>query len=127
LLDTNVVIWLSSEPTVVHAKTLDMLGADSTGLVLSAVVPWEASIKWGTDKLTLPGHPKEWVAQVVREFGAEHLPISHAHATEVAELPDHHRDPFDRMLIAQAQVEGLPIVTADRSFGRYDVEVIAAR
>jgi PIN domain nuclease of toxin-antitoxin system len=55
------------------------------------------------------------------------LPVRLDHATQVADLPDHHRDPFDRLLIAQAQVEGMPIVTADRSFGAYDVEVVAAR
>jgi PIN domain nuclease of toxin-antitoxin system len=64
---------------------------------------------------------------MIREFGAEVLPVTFEHAVQVADLPDHHRDPFDRLLIAQAQVEGMPIVTADRRFGAYDVEVIAAR
>jgi len=127
LLDTNVVIWLASEPALVRAETLQMLGDVGTGLVLSAVVPWEVSIKWSAGKLTLPEHPKAWVARLVREFGVEPLPVGYAHAVEVAELPDHHRDPFDRLLIAQAHVEGLPIVTADRSFERYGVDVIAAR
>jgi PIN domain nuclease of toxin-antitoxin system len=127
LLDTNVVIWLAAEPSVVRAETLDLLSDDSTGLVLSAVVAWEVSIKWGAGKLVLPQHPKEWVTWLAREFGVEPLPVSYAHAVEVAELPEHHRDPFDRLLIAQAQVEGLPIVTADRSFGRYEVDVIPAR
>lgn len=77
------------------------------------------SIKWAAGKLTLPERPKEWILRLAREFGVEPLPVSYAHAVEVAELPDHHRDPFDRLLIDQAQVEGLSIVTADCSFARY--------
>jgi PIN domain nuclease of toxin-antitoxin system len=64
---------------------------------------------------------------MVREFGAEVLPVTLNHAVAVAELPDHHRDPFDRLLIAQATVERLPIVTSDSSFAAYDVDVVTAR
>jgi PIN domain nuclease of toxin-antitoxin system len=90
-------------------------------------VLWEVAIKWRTGKLRLPEHPRLWVARLAREFGAEVLPVTVAHVVQVADLPDHHRDPFDRLLIAQAQVEGIPIVTADASFARYDVDVITAR
>lgn len=127
LLDTNVVIWLASNVNRLGAEAIELLGHDATVLVLSSVVPWEVSIKWRTGRLTLPSHPREWSARLVREFGVEALMVTQAHAVQVADLPDHHGDPFDRLLIAQAQVEGIPIVTADRSFARYDVEVIAAR
>lgn len=128
LLDTNVVIWLAADVGSVRPDTLELLGADETTLVLSAVVPWEVAIKWRSGKLVIDdAHPADWVSRVAREFGAIGMSISQEHAVRVADLPDHHNDPFDRLLIAQAQVEGVPIVTADWSFSRYDVEVIAAR
>lgn len=126
LLDTNVVLDLSLDATTLRPEVVEQLSADSTGLVVSVISPWEIAVKWRIGKLPLPEHPREWTARMVREFGAEVLPVSLAHMVSVADLPDHHRDPFDRLLIAQAQVEGIPIVTADRSFSRYDVEVIAA-
>jgi len=127
LLDTNVALWLAEDPNLLEADVVDLLGADSTILMLSAIVPWEVAIKWRTGKLRLAQHPREWAKRVAEEFGIEPLPIAARHVTEVADLPDHHKDPFDRMLIAQAQVEQMPIVTADRSFAKYDVEVIPAR
>jgi len=127
LLDTNVVIDLARSPEVLRVETLERLGSDATTLVLPVVAAWEISIKWRLGKLRLPDHPNRWVPQAVRSFGAEVLVASLEHVTRVADLPDHHKDPFDRLLIAQAQVEGIPIVTADRSFAAYDVEVITAR
>lgn len=127
LLDTNVVIWLVDAPETLRAEVVHQLAADETSLVVSVIAPWEIAIKWRTGRLTLPDHPRFWASRMIRELGAEVLPVTLDHATQVADLPDHHRDPFDRLLIAQAQVEGIPIVTADRSFGAYDVEVIPAR
>ncbi|MGH3569651.1 MAG: type II toxin-antitoxin system VapC family toxin [Pseudonocardia sp.] len=118
---------MAEDPTVLRSDVIELLQADSTTLVRSAVVPWEAAIKWRSGKLTLPEHPRDWTARLVREFGTEALPVTHAHVVQVADLPDHHGDPFDRLLIAQAQVDGIPIVTGNGSFTRYDVEVIAAR
>ncbi len=108
-------------------EVVDQLAADATILIISTVSPWEIAIKWRTGRLPLPEHPRPWFARLVREFGAQILPITQEHVVHVADLPDHHDDPFDRLLIAQAQVERMPIVTADRSFAKYDVEVIAAR
>lgn len=127
LLDTNVALWLADDPALARPDTLDLLTADTSELVLSAVVPWEIAIKWRSGKLTLPEHPRSWVQRLGREFGTQSLPITSAHVTEVADLPDHHRDPFDRLLIAQARAEGMAVVTADEVFTRYGVEVIAAR
>jgi PIN domain nuclease of toxin-antitoxin system len=128
LLDTNVVVWLAADPDTVRPETLDLLREDATTLVLSTVVPWEVAIKWRLGKLVIDdGNPADWMARVGREFGVQALPISYAHALRVADLPDHHNDPFDRLLIAQSLVEDMPVVTGDRSFARYDVEVIAAR
>jgi PIN domain nuclease of toxin-antitoxin system len=127
LVDTNVAIWLADAPDMLRPRVLTDLGSDRTELVVSVIVAWEVAIKWRTGRLTLPGHPRDWMRRLVAEFGAELLPITLDHAVRVADLPDHHRDPFDRLLIAQAQVEDMAIVTADRSFTAYDVQVIPAR
>jgi PIN domain nuclease of toxin-antitoxin system len=127
LLDTNAALWLAEDPALVDASTVELLREDRVELLLSTVVPWEVAVKFRAGKLELPGPPREWAERAVREFGAAVLPVRLEHAVRVADLPDHHRDPFDRLLIAQAQVEGVPIVTADDVFARYDVEVIPAR
>lgn len=127
LLDTNVAIWMATEPALLRTQALDLVLDDETTLLLSAVTPWEIVIKWAIGKLELPEHPRDWVARLSHELAVKALPISQSHAVQVADLPEHHRDPFDRLLIAQAQVEGIPIVTADSSFARYDVAIVAAR
>lgn len=126
LLDTNVVLRLADDPTALRRDTVDLLAAESTRLVLSSVVPWEIAIKWRSGKLTLPEHPRDWVRRMAREFGVEAMPVTQSHVTEVADLPDHHRDPFDRLLIAQAVWERCAVVTTDEVFGRYGVEVVPA-
>ena len=127
LLDANVILAWSLSRGSLRPEVDDLLMAPGTVRVLSVVSPWEIAIKWRTGRLPLPGHPHDWVADVMRELVLDPLPVTLAHVLQVADLPDHHGDPFDRLLIAQAQVEGIPIVTADRSFARYDVEVINAR
>lgn len=95
-------------------------------MVVSVVVAWEISIKAALNRMPeLKGlTPEEYVPSRMRGYDFEPLSIAFAHAFRVAHLPSIHRDPFDRMLIAQAQVEGLPIVTSDANIARYDVEVI---
>jgi PIN domain nuclease of toxin-antitoxin system len=127
LLDANVVLALAENPARLRPEVVDMLAADATQMVISTVTPWEIAIKWQVGKLPLPDHPSRFFARLLREFGADVLPVALSHVVHVADLQAHHGDPFDRLLIAQAQVEGLPIVTADRSFGRYEVDVIPAR
>lgn len=127
LLDTNVMLMWALDREAILPDVDRLLMDQATVRIASVVSPWEISIKWRTGKLTLPTHPKEWVRVVERELALDVLPVTLRHAVQVADLPDHHRDPFDRLLIAQAQVEKMPIVTADRSFAPYDVEVIAAR
>jgi len=127
LLDTNVALWLAGDPASVRADTLDLLGESATELLLSAVISWEIAIKWRLGKLALPEHPRSWMPRLARELGARTLPITQSHTVEVADLPDHHRDPFDRLIIAQALVERCAVVTADPVFARYGIEVIPAR
>lgn len=86
----------------------------------------ENFIKHALGKLTLPEPPVEYISRLVTSTGITPLPMYHRRALHVATLPPHHTDPFDRLLIAQAQLEALPVLTADKVFRKYGVETIAA-
>lgn len=92
-------------------------------LLLSAASTWEISIKYALGKLPLPVPPTTYVPSRMKSSGTTGLPIEHVHALHVSTLPDHHRDPFDRLLIAQAQVEKLTVLSADRQFERYQIDL----
>lgn len=126
LLDTQCWLWMLMAPERFTATTRALLVAPENELYLSAASSWEIAIKYALGKLRLPGLPGEVVPGLMARSGVVPLPVHHAHALHVAQLPPHHRDPFDRLLVAQAQLEGLPILTADRSFRPYEVEVLKA-
>jgi PIN domain nuclease of toxin-antitoxin system len=127
LLDTHVWLWLRTRPERVGDAALRLVEDPDTEMHLSAASAWEIAIKYSLGKLPLPDPPAEYVAQRMSTSGVLALAIDHAHAVRVATLPLHHRDPFDRLLIAQAQVERMPLLTADPAFAAYDVEVVPAR
>jgi PIN domain nuclease of toxin-antitoxin system len=102
------------------------INKDAEELLLSAASAWEISIKWNLGKLVLPAPPAEFVPEHLAATKTYPLAVQHSHALRVAILPQHHADPFDRMLIAQAQVERVPILTGDKQFSAYDVEIIPA-
>jgi PIN domain nuclease of toxin-antitoxin system len=119
LLDTHTVLWwLAGDPLAPEAA--ERIADPRRLVVLSAASVWEIAIKSAAGKLRadddLIGH--------LEASGFEPLPISWHHAERAGSLPPHHRDPFDRMLIAQAQIEGLTIVSRDRAFAAYDVAVL---
>ena len=124
LVDTQCWLWLTSAPERFSTQTLRQIGAPETELYFSAASAWEIAIRYGLGKLRLPERPGEYVANYLRQTRTTTLPISVEHASHVAELPPHHRDPFDRLLVAQAVLERLPILTADAQIGKYDVELI---
>lgn len=126
LLDTHVWLWLQSEPSRIRPPLLERLGDPHNTLLLSAASSWEIAIKFALGKLPLPEQPSVYVPRRMQSSGTVALPISHGHALRVAELPMHHADPFDRLLVAQAQHEDLPIVTADAALKPYDVKLIKA-
>jgi PIN domain nuclease of toxin-antitoxin system len=107
-------------------STVELLDSTEHELLLSAASSWEISIKYALGKLRLPEPPFEYVPDRMTESGVTGLPVEHRHALTVAGLPPHHRDPFDRILIAQAMVESLAILTADPQLSRYEVDVIDA-
>jgi PIN domain nuclease of toxin-antitoxin system len=123
LLDTHIFLWLQTEPERVgaHLATVEEAG---TELLVSAVVAWEIAIKSGLGRLPLPDAPERYVPERVRLIDGRAVPIEHEHALAVASLPPLHRDPFDRLLVAQAGGLGVPILTADPEVAQYPVDSI---
>lgn len=122
LLDSHVALWwLEDNPSLGSQCRAVIANADEA--FFSAVTPWELGIKRALGKLTMP----DGLVKALDEGGFVPLAISAAHAELASALSAHHRDPFDRMLIAQAQLESLAIVTADDTFRQYDVERVDAR
>ncbi|MEM8903125.1 MAG: type II toxin-antitoxin system VapC family toxin [Actinomycetota bacterium] len=117
LLDTHVVLWLLSSSRRVPPEVVADCVDPRNEVAVSAVVPWEVAIKRARGKLQAPPD----LVDMIGRAGLTPLPISLEHGAAVEALPPLHRDPFDRMLIAQAQVERLTLVTADRRLGDYEV------
>lgn len=121
LLDTHLVLWaMGGENSRISKKGLAALGSKEFEPIVSAVAFWEVAIKRALGKLDAPAD----LLPQIEGAGVELLPVTPRHADLVASLPLHHRDPFDRMLVAQAMSEGLPVVTDDEVLRRYDIEVI---
>lgn len=124
LLDTQCWLWWLVSPEKLSPAALATLADAGNTLLLSAASSWEIAIKHSLGKLPLPEPPEQFVPSRMARDGITPLAVQHVHALRVAALPLHHRDPFDRILIAQAQLEGIPVMTADPVFGRYEVEII---
>ena len=121
LVDTNVVIWmLAGNRGRVSKVARRALGDESRSLFVSAVTIWEIATKRSLNKLRAPDG---WAGSL-QAIGLEPLPVTALHAEAVEHLPWHHRDPFDRLLIAQARVEEMALVSADEQLSAYDVDVI---
>jgi PIN domain nuclease of toxin-antitoxin system len=121
LLDTHIVLWqLSGEKSL--SDPVREAVSDADDLLFSAVSFAEIGVKVAAGKLVVPAG----LSKVVETSGLRVLNLSAAHCLAVAELPMHHRDPFDRLLIAQALTEGLGLVTADRRFAEYSIRVVYA-
>jgi len=126
LLDTQCWLWMSLSPDRLSANARSLLEDEEHELHLSIASAWEIAIKHALGKLRLPDPPASYVPSRLEAMRVRSLPIALEHALHVATLPLHHRDPFDRVLIAQAQVEDLSILTADPRFAAYNVTTIAA-
>lgn len=123
LLDTRVFLWLLSEPERI-GDHLPSLEDPANDLFLSAASSWEIAIKVALGRLTLPDQPRRYVPERMNSAGVQPLAVEHSHALAVAELPMLHRDPFDRVLVAQARHLALTIVTADSAVAQYEVASI---
>jgi PIN domain nuclease of toxin-antitoxin system len=124
LLDTQCWLWWLVSPEKLSPSALDQLADGENTLLLSAASSWEIAIKYALGKLPLPEPPETFVPSRIARDGVTPLPVEHTHALRVSALPLHHRDPFDRLIIAQAQIEAVPVMTVDPVFLRYGVEVI---
>jgi PIN domain nuclease of toxin-antitoxin system len=111
---------MAGEASRISKKALAALGSEEFDPLVSAVTMWEVAIKRRLGKLEAPA---DLLPQLERA-GVELLPVTARHADLVGSLPLHHRDPFDRLLVAQAALEGVPLVSSDRSLRRYDIEVL---
>lgn len=126
LLDTHAFLWLTLTPERLSSDASSFIQAGEHELCLSIASAWEIAIKYSRGRLCLPEPPSTYVPTRLKALRILSLPIEQAHALHVSTLPPHHRDPFDRLLIAQAHLEHLQILTADPVFAAYNVRTIAA-
>jgi PIN domain nuclease of toxin-antitoxin system len=123
LLDTHALLWFATDDRRLGRRAAAAMEADDVELYISATSVWEMSIKASLGRLRLATSVEAYIAEKLAE-GYRMLPIEWTHAAAVEQLPWHHRDPFDRLLAAQAIVEQLKCVTRDRVFRKYGVETI---
>lgn len=126
LLDTHCLLWWLGDPEQFNKKAFALFLDPRQDLVISSVVSWEISIKTSLGRLRLPKPYKTILGELFEGSQFSSLSIEHAHAMTAGGLPSHHADPFDRLLIAQSITEKLPILTADRLFKKYPVELVWA-
>jgi len=124
LLDTNAFLWWNIDVPKLSKRAFEFIGDEANEIHVSVASAWEISIKYAKGHLGLGDPPEIWVPSRVALDGLQTLSIELTHALRAAALPSIHRDPFDRLLIAQSQLESLPILTSDPNIARYDVEVI---
>lgn len=124
LLDTHAFLWAAMQPERLSPKAHRLLETAATEVLISAASAWEIATKFRLGKL--PG-AKSAIADygdVVRRLGAQSLSITTAHALTAGSYPHEHRDPFDRLLAAQAQIEGLTLVSKDRALGQFGIKIL---
>ncbi len=126
LLDTEVWLWMQAQPERLGPHTLLLLADERNELVLSSASSWEIAMKFRQGRVHLPHPPDEYLPDAMLASGVGGLPVEHSHALGVSRLDDHHSDPFDRLLVSQAILEDLPIISADPSIAAYEVEFIDA-
>jgi PIN domain nuclease of toxin-antitoxin system len=117
LLDTHVLVWAATTPERLGSDLAVVEDADRR--IVSAVCVWELAIKQRLGKLSLGSDVRTWVRRVTSELVLDHLPVTADHAAAVEHLPDVHRDPFDRLLVAQAVAEGAVLLTSDHRLTAY--------
>ncbi|MBT9171804.1 MAG: Ribonuclease VapC22 [Syntrophomonadaceae bacterium] len=124
LLDTHAFLWWISDAQQLSQKARQIIGNGENTLFLSAASGWEIAIKTRLGKLKLPTDITSFILEQLSVNAITPLPVQMKHALHVSSLPDFHGDPFDRMIVAQAQVEDLPVLTTDPQFAGYNVQTI---
>jgi PIN domain nuclease of toxin-antitoxin system len=121
LLDTHTLFWSAEEPSKVSATAMAALQDPANDLLLSAATIWELAIKIGQRKITLSMPYRQWMETAIADLDLEILPVTVEYAERQSVLPAHHKDPFDRLMIAQALVDGIRIVSVDAGLDPYGV------
>ena len=121
ILDSHALIWTLDDPSRLGPAATAILQDPANRLMISVVTVWEVAIKVGRGRLPLSLPFRAWMDRAVTDLGLAVLPITLDHAERQVGLPFHHRDPFDRMIAAQALVEGIPLVSTDAIFDAYGV------
>jgi len=124
LLDTHTFLWWCLGAEQLSPRVRDLIADGRNEIYLSSASAWEIAIKAGKGRLTLPEKPGCYVVSRMSQHRFLALPVQVSHALRVYELPPHHADPFDRLLVAQCQMESLPLITKDEEIQRYEVETI---
>lgn len=126
LLDTHAWLWWVTNDARLGELARTIVGSADNRVLLSIASTWEIAIKSSLGRLKFSGSPEATIPGLLESSKTEILPIALRHSLRVASLPHHHRDPFDRLLVAQALEDELPLLTADGALGRYGVTVLAA-
>jgi PIN domain nuclease of toxin-antitoxin system len=125
LLDTHAFLWWIGDDPALSAPAREVIADAGNDIYLSAVSVWEISIKARAGKLKVfSGNLEHFIEQQVRKNSFLSLPITLIHSARIYALSNQHRDPFDQMLVAQSQAEGLPVISADKMIHRYDIDII---
>lgn len=124
LLDTHAMLWWLRADSRLSKRARNVINDGRNELLWSVASSWEIAVKVSIGKLELDKPIHRLFAEIIGGQGAKLLSVSHEHCSLLADLPLHHRDPFDRMLVVQARVEKAPILTADSKFSAYDVEIL---
>lgn len=124
LLDTHAFLWWIADKPEISDRARETVEDERNEILFSVISGWEIAIKAGGGKLDLPDAPERFVNEQLSRNDIEVLPMYLNHALKVHGLPEHHRDPFDRLLVAQALTERLPLISNNRQIARYPVETI---
>ena len=122
LLDTHTMIWAMSEPRLLSSRAKDAISTKENDVFVSVISPWEIAIKRSKKRLRAP----EDLGDALEAHQFRLLPVLLRHIKAIGSMPNHHGDPFDRMLVAQATIDGLTLVTSDRALRRYPVATLPA-
>ena len=121
LIDTHALIWYVDQDHLLSQPARDAITDPDNDLLLSSGSIWEIAIKAGLKKLTLSMAYRDWIQRAIDDLGLSLLPITVDYADAQTLLPNHHKDPFDRLIVAQARVERVPLVSADTAFDAYGI------
>ena len=124
LLDTHTFLWWNMDDAQLSSLAKELIADGNNEIFLSAASAWEIAIKTARGRLTLPEDPTRYVSNRLSLHGFQALPVQIHHAVQVYKLPLHHADPFDRLLIAQSQIESMSMISLDIEIRKYEVEVI---